>query len=275
MSTLAKRVVTAAVLLAVLGYTLFYLPAFASVLLIGLFLLMGSWEWSGFFAARNVSTRLGYVLVLLLLAFGAWFLLRAGNAADSMLVIAVVCWSVMAGWLIIRQAISSSVGCALFGVIALLSAWYAVLRLFAMSDGAALLVWVVGIVAAADIGAYFTGRSFGRRKLAPLISPGKTREGLVGGLLCGSIAGSVGAWLLGFAPLAFFVAGALIALISVVGDLTVSVFKRNAGLKDSGWILPGHGGVMDRIDSLIAALPLFVLILQNSGQGVTIELVAG
>jgi phosphatidate cytidylyltransferase len=275
LSTLAKRIVTAAVLLAILGYTLFYLPAFASVLLIGLFLLMGSWEWSGFFAAGSVSTRLGYVLVLLLLALGAWVLLRAGKAADSILVIAVACWAVMAGWLIIRQVISSSVGCALFGLIAMLSAWYAVMRLFAMTDGAALLVWVVGIVAAADIGAYFTGRSFGRRKLAPLISPGKTREGLVGGLLCAAIAGSVGALLLGFAPPAFFAAGALIALVSVVGDLTVSVFKRNAGLKDSGWILPGHGGVMDRIDSLIAALPLFVLILLNSGQGVTIELVAG
>ncbi len=266
MSTLTKRVLTAAVLLALLGYTLFYLPAFASVLLLGSFLLIGAWEWSAFFASGSLALRAGYVISLFVMALGALTLLRAGIVPDELLTIAVICWFVMAAWLLTRQRISSALGCALFGVIALPSAWYAVMRLFASPDGAILLVWVIAIIAAADIGAYFVGRSVGRHKLAPLISPGKTREGLAGGLVCACCVGFGGAILLGFPPLRFLLAGGLLALISVVGDLTISVFKRHAGLKDSGWILPGHGGVMDRIDSLVAALPLFVLILKVNGQ---------
>lgn len=236
------------------------------MLLLGTFLLVGGWEWAGFFAAESSAIRFGYVFLLLLLAVVTWSVLQAGIKPDSLLAIAVACWCAMAAWLIARQKVSSALGCALFGVIALVSAWYAVMRLFSVDEGATLLVWVVAMVAAADIGAYFVGRSLGRHKLAPLISPGKTREGLAGGLLCACCAGFAGAWLLGISPLTYFLAGGVIALMSVVGDLTVSVFKRYAGLKDSGWILPGHGGVMDRIDSLVAALPLFVLILQTSGQ---------
>ena len=153
----------------------------------------------------------------------------------------------------------------LFGIVALLPAWYAVQRLFADTNGSSMFLWVVAIVAAADIGAYFTGRSLGRTKLAPQISPGKTREGLLGGLVAAALVGAAGAQLFGLPPVPFLFAGAVIAMISVVGDLTVSAFKRTAGLKDSGWILPGHGGVMDRIDSLVAALPLFVLVLVQVG----------
>ena len=104
-----------------------------------------------------------------------------------------------------------------------------------------------------------SGRTWGRRKLAPRVSPGKTWEGVGGGLVGGLLAAALGAWWFGH-PLAQFLAlGALIVAVSVVGDLTESMFKRFAGLKDSGSMLPGHGGVLDRIDSVTAAVPVFVL----------------
>jgi phosphatidate cytidylyltransferase len=116
-------------------------------------------------------------------------------------------------------------------------------------------VWV------ADIGAYFSGRRFGRHKLAPAISPGKTREGVIGGLMANLL------WMLlvyqfslgwGLALLPFLIIGLATSLISVVGDLFESVLKREAGVKDSGKLLPGHGGVLDRVDSVIAAAPIFI-----------------
>ena len=113
----------------------------------------------------------------------------------------------------------------------------------------------------ADIGAYFSGRRFGRHKLAPAISPGKTREGVIGGLMANLL------WMLliyqfslgwGLALLPFLIIGLATSLISVVGDLFESVLKREAGVKDSGKLLPGHGGVLDRVDSVIAATPIFI-----------------
>jgi phosphatidate cytidylyltransferase len=115
------------------------------------------------------------------------------------------------------------------------------------------------IVWAADIGAYFSGKRFGRVKLAPSISPGKTWEGVAGGLLAVLLL-VVGRGYWAGSDLAVLVPFCLaVAMISVVGDLTVSIFKRNAGVKDSGSLFPGHGGLLDRIDSVTAAAPLFAL----------------
>lgn len=252
-------------LVAVLVGTLFFLPPVAAIFLLGIFLLTGSWEWSGFFLAERLSLRLLYVLILVALAAAVSLCLRAGILIDELLFIAVIWWILVAAWLVFGRSGVLAGGCALAGLMGFVPGWYAVMRLFASPNGAWLFVWLVAIVAAADIGAYFVGRSLGRNKLAPQISPGKTREGLLGGLVCGSLAAATGASIGGASVYVFAGAGVAIALVSVVGDLTVSLFKRQAGLKDSGRILPGHGGVMDRIDSLVAALPLFVLILLASG----------
>jgi phosphatidate cytidylyltransferase len=265
LTTLTKRIITAIVLVAVLIGTLFFLPPIASVFLLGFFLLQGSWEWSGFVTAKRPSVRLLYVLMLVVFAAGISFGLREGLLNDSILVVAVIWWLLVAMWLIARGSALAAGACALAGVMAFLPGWYAVGRLFGAANGAWLFIWLVAIVAAADIGAYFVGKSLGRHKLAPHISPGKTREGLVGGVLCAALVAAAGAKLAGAAVLLYTGVGLAVALISVVGDLTVSMFKRQAGLKDSGRILPGHGGVMDRIDGLIAALPLFVLLLSVTG----------
>ena len=121
------------------------------------------------------------------------------------------------------------------------------------------------IVWAAYIGAYACGRRFGKRKLAPAVSPGKTWEGVSGGLLAAGLVGVLAAWQLGLPVGVLLVIALVTALFSVLGDLNVSLFKRNVGLKDSGRLLPGHGGVLDRIDSLTAAVPVFARGLELAG----------
>jgi phosphatidate cytidylyltransferase len=146
------------------------------------------------------------------------------------------------------------------GVLVLLPAWVALVELLYTSvDGRKLLLLALATVWAADVGAYFAGRRYGRVKLAPRVSPGKTWEGVIGGIVCAALAAAAGAAILGHAVAPALPLGMSVAAISVVGDLTVSMFKRNRGLKDSGNLFPGHGGVLDRVDSVTAAAPLFVL----------------
>ena len=121
------------------------------------------------------------------------------------------------------------------------------------------------LVIAADIGAFFVGRSLGKRKLAPQVSPGKTWEGALGGLAAVALVAWGGAAYFGLPARQSIGFGCAVGIFSVIGDLTESMFKRSAGLKDSGMLLPGHGGILDRIDSVTAAAPLYALGLFGSG----------
>ena len=148
----------------------------------------------------------------------------------------------------------------LAGVVVLLPSWALLVRLHGDGTlGARLAFTLLLIVWAADVGAYAFGRLFGRRKLAPAVSPGKTWEGVTGGLVTAGLAAGLAAAWVGLPASRLVALGVATALISVLGDLTQSMFKRNVGLKDSGKLLPGHGGVLDRIDSLTAAVPVFVV----------------
>ena len=138
-----------------------------------------------------------------------------------------------------------------------------------LNFGGAMLFYLLSLVWVADIGAYFSGKRFGRNKLAPSISPGKTREGVIGGLVANLL------WMMlvyllsegwGLALLPFLLIGAITSLASVFGDLFESVLKREAGVKDSSRLLPGHGGVLDRIDSVLAATPVFLSGILIAGQ---------
>jgi phosphatidate cytidylyltransferase len=155
------------------------------------------------------------------------------------------------------------------GFAVLAPAFVALARLQISADGFTrgplLVLWLVLMVCAADIGAYFAGRAFGRRKLAPRVSPGKTIEGAVGGLLLVAAVAGSGAVYFGLPTLAVIAFGFGVGIFSIVGDLTESMFKRAAALKDSGTLLPGHGGLLDRIDSVTAAAPLYALGLFSSG----------
>ncbi|MEO7655473.1 MAG: phosphatidate cytidylyltransferase [Sphingomicrobium sp.] len=147
---------------------------------------------------------------------------------------------------------------------------YAVLSALALlwvrerdSQGLELLVWVFIITWSTDIGAYFAGRSFGRRKLAPAISPNKTVEGLIGGMVAATVFGGLWVFLTGLGG-ALYLAAPLLALWAQLGDLFESAMKRRAGVKDSGSLLPGHGGVLDRLDGLVP-VALFAAVMQMAG----------
>ena len=153
-------------------------------------------------------------------------------------------------------------------VVALWLAWLALAQ--ARVIGVNFLLSVMVLVWGADIGAYFSGKAFGKRKLAPQVSPGKSWEGVYGGLALSlvitAVVGLVRDWSFGQILLGLLGA-AIVVFISVVGDLTESMFKRQSGIKDSSNLLPGHGGVLDRIDSLTAAIPLFAALLWLAGWG--------
>ena len=132
----------------------------------------------------------------------------------------------------------------------------------AQQNGPAWLLYGLMLIWAADIGAYFSGKRFGRNKLAPLISPGKTREGLLGAIVAACLFSLVAAFYFGLdviAALSLLLLAVVLTLVSVAGDLYESVLKREYGVKDSGRILPGHGGILDRIDSVLAAMPVFMV----------------
>lgn len=260
MNKLLQRIITAVVLLAVLLFVFFRLPYTAAIGVLGFFVTMAAWEWSAFLLLRGFFPRIAYTLLVLALMLVALQMLSTGPAFTALLWVGLAWWICAFAWVLrYPTAIMPSIG-ALCGVLVIVPAWVALAALLSLPDrGGEYALFVLTIVWAADIGAYFIGRRFGRIKLAPRVSPGKTWEGLGGGIAGAAVIGAAGAWWFGLS-LWFCVPMAIsVAAISVVGDLTVSMFKRNAGLKDSGNLFPGHGGVLDRFDSVTAAVPLFAL----------------
>jgi phosphatidate cytidylyltransferase len=266
MSILAKRVLTAAGLLAVLFFVFLRMPPFAAAGLIGLILGIAAWEWSAFLKVETVPLRVAYTALIVSLMAGVLWLFPGRQSLVPVLWIGLAWWGVAFIWVLrYPTPIRWDVG-AVSGILVLLPTWAGVLVLLNSSEqGSILVLFVILIIASADIGAYFIGRQFGRTRLAPAVSPGKTWEGLGGGLVGAVAAAWMGAIYLKMPPLIWVAAGLGIALMSVVGDLAVSMFKRHAGLKDSGRLFPGHGGVLDRLDSLTAATPLFVLLALRLG----------
>jgi phosphatidate cytidylyltransferase len=260
MSSLMQRVITACVLAAVFLLFLFWLPSAALLLLVTLGVLLGAWEWFAFTGIRSVVARGIYVLFLAALMVLLWLNSDYDRISQPLMLLAMVWWTV-ALVLVLRYPVTvGPTATALCGVLSLIPLWFGItLIINSLENYSKVIFMVLFVVAMADIGAYFTGRSLGRRKLAPAVSPGKTVEGLVGGLVASVGGASVGAFLLHWPLVLAILLGLAVAAVSVLGDLTVSMFKRNAGLKDSGSLFPGHGGILDRIDGVTAAVPLFVL----------------
>ena len=260
MSKLGQRVITAVILVALLLVVFLALPPAGALSVLAVFVLAGAWEWAGFVGATRPAERLVYVaLVALVMAGTAWAIPSRAPAADLAWV-SMVWWALAMVWILRFPVAISRASGAISGLLVLIPAWVAVSGLYGAADGGGLLVLsLLAIVWAADVGAYFTGRRIGRLKLAPQVSPGKTWEGVAGGLMAAAGVSWLVAILLGVEWVPMVSVGLAAAAISVVGDLTVSMFKRNAGLKDSGSLFPGHGGVLDRMDSIAAAAPLFLI----------------
>jgi phosphatidate cytidylyltransferase len=266
MSKILQRVVTAIILIAVLLVVFFALPGEAAVVLIAAFVAAGAWEWAGFAGPSSTGARALYTGLVILCVLGVLGL-RIAGLPTAWLVWAGMVWWGLAFILVLRFPLKiSALTTAICGFLVLLPVWAACLALLASpAAGPALLLFALAVVWAADVGAYFAGRRFGRVKLAPAVSPGKTWEGVLGGLLAALLVAWCGSWLLGMSSGLMLPVALSLALISVLGDLTVSLFKRNAGLKDSGSLFPGHGGVLDRVDGVSSAVPLFALQMQWSG----------
>jgi phosphatidate cytidylyltransferase len=263
---LRARIITALILLPLVLAAIYLLPLAGYAAAFWLIVAAAAWEWAALAGLEGRGIRIGYVLVLAALSLVVWWqpelrapILLAGAAFWLCAIVGVLTYPASAGWL--GSGWAGRAGLACSGWLVLLAAWTALLVVRDRAFGAHWLVWLFVLVWAADIGAYFAGRRFGRRKLAPRVSPGKTWEGVAGGaalalLVTGLLLLAADRW----APVWLAVIVVLVA-ISVCGDLFESVLKRHRGVKDSGAILPGHGGALDRVDSLLAALPFFALFM--------------
>lgn len=270
---LRQRVITALMLAGAFIATLLFAPYRVQCVLFAAVASAGAWEWSALSGARSTPARLAYTAVIPLLCWGLWVVLemdgaQSAAAAQPLLAVSALLWSAMllglkyypAG----RSVWSQAWIRALMGWAMLTATWLAVSICLTLPSGSAVLFLLILTVATADIGAYFAGRRFGRHPLAADISPAKTWEGFWGGLLCVTLLVTL-VWHnlplsqlhLGWGSL--LALGLATAGASVVGDLTVSLLKREVGLKDSGSLLPGHGGLLDRLDSICGAAPVFAL----------------
>ncbi len=264
--SLRNRVITAAVLIALLLVVLFVLPPIATLALLTLIVLLGAWEWSAFLKARRLWARAAYVVGIAAILPLAWHFSATREGLELQLGAAALWWVIALGWIVRAPHRASGWSAALAGGFALVPAWLALVRLrLGGVRGAEWVLFCLLLVWMADIGAYFAGRRFGRRRLAPSVSPGKTWEGVLGGTAaCIPVAVAGSFWF--SVPLGWFLVLCLAAVAcSIVGDLTESLLKRFAGVKDSGTLFPGHGGVMDRIDSVTGAAPVLVLGLTFLG----------
>lgn len=255
------RIATAVVALLLLAAVIFVVPGSVAKSIIALLVLAGAWEWSGFLGLSSDVGRGFYVIVMAALMAVSFFVVP--DYSDWLLRAASIWWFAAFIWTFFFPTPIPLALRWLCGALVLVPLFVALLMLY--SFGVEVLAFVLLIVWAADIGAYFAGMQFGRVKLAPNISPGKTWEGVFGGLLAVAVLTVLWAnWQ--NLPIAVFLPFCLaVGALSIVGDLTISMFKRTAGLKDSGKLFPGHGGVLDRVDSVSAAAPLFALGLSWLG----------
>lgn len=272
---LKQRVITALVLAAVFLGVLFYLSVTGFALAMGIVVLLAGWEWANLAGLKAQWQRVAYAaLVGGSVVLASWYtglVSAAGPQPEPLRVLllaACTWWAVALLWVQSYPASAVLWGHPLvkmlMGLLVLVPTWLALVFLRGQASGEWLIVLLMVMVACADVGAYFAGRAFGRRKLAPEVSPGKSWEGFWGGFAtCLLLAlviglGFGGGWL----TLAIIVPA---SLASVLGDLLESMVKRQRGVKDSSQLLPGHGGILDRVDSVTAAGPVFALAVLLTG----------
>ncbi|HEU4778386.1 MAG TPA: phosphatidate cytidylyltransferase [Steroidobacteraceae bacterium] len=260
---LKERVLTALVLAAVLLGVMLGMPPIATVWLLTVLVLVGAWEWAGFIGKSTKGTRAAFtVAIALALVACLYFYTRSTAFVSVIVTIAVAWWFIAFLWLCLAPGRVTPVTAALAGFLSLVPCWLALVHVTFSTQSPRWVLFTLALVWAGDTGAFFAGRWLGRVPLAPRVSPKKTWEGALGGLLAsGLVAWACSKWLFGFDAWPFVMTCVAVAAISIVGDLTESMLKRAAGLKDSGTMFPGHGGMLDRIDSVTAAAPTLVFAL--------------
>ncbi len=277
---LGQRVITAVVLLCLLAVLLQIPSPWPFLIFLSVTCALAAWEWSRLLWGRGTRIpQLMGVMLFVMTIVQAWLWTRLGSVDQRWLLwstlISVFAWVVLVGGALLRAQTQVRQGAllwSLFAVTTLFATWACLAWLF-LHQGAQFILTMLAVIWIADIVAYFTGRAVGRHKLAPRISPGKTIEGALAGVI-GVVAWVIGTalylpksfgfelaqrWGLGVAALL----AVLLAVFSICGDLFESLLKRRASMKDSSGLLPGHGGVYDRIDAVVAVVPLAYLLLGN------------
>lgn len=263
---LKQRIITAILMLLVGVGFLFLLPnVYVSALAFALLALMG-WEWAGLMGLASVKRRMNYVLLTLIATYTVW--VSFPNLTSSFV------WQVVTLTLTLQTLVfvllfakyghwpaRFTLPLTIFGFL-WLGNFTLVLDVIFQQMGVWWLLYAMSLVWITDTGAYFSGKAFGQRKLAVSVSPGKTWEGVWGGVaLAGLFASAVAVWQT-MPMLTMVVLALIVSSMSIVGDLFESAMKRQIGIKDSSQMLPGHGGWLDRFDALLLALPLFLVLWQ-------------
>ncbi len=266
---LKQRIITAILLAGGLLAGMFFLSPMAFAGLMGLFVLLAAWEWSRIAGWHTWISQFSYVLLFALMMLGLYALhVYFPRLEVAVFWLAVLWWS-LALWCVWRiqhghaalHYLSKRPIKSLLGILILLPAWLA-LSLLHEYYGQVWMLFFLCLIWTADIGAFFSGRRWGKRKLATHISPGKSWEGVWGAMLAAVLLTLLYAGWQKFdsdASISLVLLSVLTVAVSILGDLLESLFKRQMHLKDSSQLLPGHGGVLDRIDSLTAAAPIFLL----------------
>ncbi len=259
---LRNRIITALILAPLAVGAVFFLPAGWFAVVFWGVAALGAYEWVGLMGVQRVPLRL---LCLLPLALICWALYGRLDLYPQVLYLGWMVWGLaliaVLSFPRFAAVFKNAAVLAVLGLVVFTAAWTSLVVIQAHPEGSLWLVWMFFLVWGADVGAYFAGRAFGKNTLAPQVSPGKTWEGVIGGvLLAGGACGLVLVWWRDDA-LVWLVLMLALIVISVLGDLFESLVKRASGVKDSGTILPGHGGMLDRIDSILAVLPFFAVVL--------------
>ena len=258
---LKQRVMTAIVLVAVLLGVMLGLPPIATVWLVTVLVLVGAWEWTAFMGGTSPATRAGFTAVVAA-ALMACLYLYSSRFVSVVMIVAMVWWFAAFLWICLAPARVRPLTAAVAGLLALVPCWLALVHVTFATQSTRWVLFTLGLVWAADTGAFFAGRWLGRVPLAPRVSPKKTWEGVLGGIATSALVAWLAATYLFSVDLwPFVITCVAVAAVSVVGDLTESMLKRAVGLKDSGSVFPGHGGMLDRIDSVTAAAPTLVFAL--------------
>ena len=254
---LKQRIITGLSGLIIFLGILFIMPQEVIKISFGILFLIAGWEWSHLIESKNVGIKYIFLIILAGLMLFINSLIVDTEIIKILSYFSILCWSILFfSMFFYPLEIPKSLGW-LIAIIVLSQGFIAINWIY--KESAIFLLVFLSLVWVMDVGAYFVGKYFGRIKLAKLISPNKTWEGLIGGLLAITLLSIPLSKYLSINSFVFISFSIAIGLLSVVGDLTFSMLKRNANIKDSGNILPGHGGILDRIDSILSSAPLFTL----------------
>jgi len=271
---LKQRVLTGLVLAPLVIAAVLLLPTIWFAMALALVLLLAAEEWARLAGLVSGSQLMGFLGAVTFGVLGVAWLMAKGVGLLPLFLLCSLWWLWTAWRLVrigeIRTLQGADFRASIDGLLVLIPAWAGLVWIHGLEQGPRLVLFMMVLIWIADSAAYFTGRRWGRTKLAPLVSPGKTREGAYGALAGGLLWGAVLAFFYGTGALqqAGLMLWCLVTVaVSIVGDLNESLAKRERGVKDSGRLLPGHGGILDRIDSLTAAAPVFALGLLLIGTG--------